>query len=426
MSDTSPCSDVQTRPSTFVKHLTLMALPLSLLVPTHVFGHGAASAPATEGDPAALIQAEARKIIFPDTARHKTLVVDLHTHTVFSDGHVWPKIRVGEALRDGLDAMAVTEHLEYQPHIADIPHPDRNRAYIETVAAAEGSDLMVIAGSEITRGDPAGHINAIFINDANALFKVTTPTADPTDVRAFYEATDAWPAQNAVNAAAEQGAFMFWNHPYWTVQSPDGIARMNDFHAANLEAGKLHGIEVANGKDYSAEAHAIALEHGLTLIGVSDIHDLIDWDYAPHNGGHRPVNLVLATERTPAALRSALFAGRTLVWFKNLLIAREPEMTAMLNASLQVTEAKYQPNTQVLEVSIHNHSDASFDLRNQTDMTFMDHANRISIAPHATTTFSVKPGEAATSLALTFEVENALLTPTSHPSITFNVMPEVQ
>ena len=205
MSDTSPCSDVQTRPSTFVKHLTLMALPLSLLVTTHVFGHGAASAPATEGDPAALIQAEARKIIFPDTARHKTLVVDLHTHTVFSDGHVWPKIRVGEALRDGLDAMAVTEHLEYQPHIADIPHPDRNRAYTETVAAAEGSDLMVIAGSEITRGDPAGHINAIFINDANALFKVTTPPADPTDVRAFYEATDAWPAQNAVDAAAEQG-----------------------------------------------------------------------------------------------------------------------------------------------------------------------------------------------------------------------------
>ena len=67
-----------------------------------------------------------------------------------------------------------------------------------------------------------------------------------------------------------------------------------------------------------------------------------------------------------------------------------------------------------------------FDLRNQTDMTFMDHANRISVAPHATTTFSVKPGEAATNLALTFEVENALLTPATHPSITFNVMPEVQ
>ncbi|HAO89312.1 MAG TPA: PHP domain-containing protein, partial [Gammaproteobacteria bacterium] len=39
------------------------------------------------------------------------MVVDLHTHSVFSDGHVWPRIRVGEAIRDGLDAMAGTEHL---------------------------------------------------------------------------------------------------------------------------------------------------------------------------------------------------------------------------------------------------------------------------------------------------------------------------
>ena len=50
---------------------------------------------------------EARKISFPDTADHKTLIFDPHTHSVFSDGHVWPKIRVGEALRDGLDATPV-------------------------------------------------------------------------------------------------------------------------------------------------------------------------------------------------------------------------------------------------------------------------------------------------------------------------------
>lgn len=46
---------------------------------------------------------EARLIRFPDTATYKTLVVDLHTHSVFSDGHVWPSIRVSEALRDGLE-----------------------------------------------------------------------------------------------------------------------------------------------------------------------------------------------------------------------------------------------------------------------------------------------------------------------------------
>ena len=57
------------------------------------------------------------------------LSTDLHIHTVFSDGAVWPSIRVEEARREGLDLIAMTEHLEYQPHEEDIPHPDRNRSY---------------------------------------------------------------------------------------------------------------------------------------------------------------------------------------------------------------------------------------------------------------------------------------------------------
>ena len=70
-----------------------------------------------------------REITFPDLDNYLTLVCDFHTHSVFSDGSVWPDIRVEEAERDKIDVLAVTEHLEYQPHINDIPHPDRNRSY---------------------------------------------------------------------------------------------------------------------------------------------------------------------------------------------------------------------------------------------------------------------------------------------------------
>ena len=70
-----------------------------------------------------------RKIEFPDLSGYKTLICDLHMHSVFSDGSVWPDIRVQEANRDGLDVIAVTEHIEYQPWKEDIPHPDRNRSY---------------------------------------------------------------------------------------------------------------------------------------------------------------------------------------------------------------------------------------------------------------------------------------------------------
>ena len=113
-----------------------------------------------------------RLISFPDTSDYLTISSDLHTHSVFSDGHVWPNIRVSEALKDGIDSIAITEHLEYQPHTLFIPNNDRNSAYIEAEKAAEGSDLIVIAGSEITREMPPGHLNAVFISDANKLFKM--------------------------------------------------------------------------------------------------------------------------------------------------------------------------------------------------------------------------------------------------------------
>ncbi|MEQ1783628.1 MAG: hypothetical protein ABMA14_19910, partial [Hyphomonadaceae bacterium] len=125
----------------------------------------APSAAAHDGDTIA----QARKINFPklDDGR-SVLAVDLHTHSVFSDGSVWPDIRVEEAKRDGLFAMAVSEHLEYQPHMKDLPNPDRNRSFqIASDAAVVKPDavgdnkapLIVIPGSEITKiVQPPGHM----------------------------------------------------------------------------------------------------------------------------------------------------------------------------------------------------------------------------------------------------------------------------
>lgn len=43
------------------------------------------------------------------------LKCDFHTHTIFSDGRVWPTMRVDEAWKDGLDAIAITDHIEVRP-----------------------------------------------------------------------------------------------------------------------------------------------------------------------------------------------------------------------------------------------------------------------------------------------------------------------
>ena len=158
-----------------------------------------------------------RKLFFPDLDNYRTLLTDFHQHTVFSDGTVWPTIRVEEAIRDGLDAISLTEHLEYQPYKKDIPNPDRNRSYVVASRFAENknknieNDLIVINGQEITRSMPPGHINAIFIDNANELLH-------PEDsLRGILEAN-------------KQGAFLFWNHPAWPAQRSDGIARLDDFH----------------------------------------------------------------------------------------------------------------------------------------------------------------------------------------------------
>ncbi|MEM1319198.1 MAG: PHP domain-containing protein [Bacteroidota bacterium] len=168
-------------------------------------------------------QDEDRKIQFPDIEGYKTLKCDLHIHTVFSDGYVWPSIRVEEAVRDGLDAISLTEHIEYQPWKANISHPDRNRSYEIAKKAAKPHGLVVIHGAEITRNMPPGHANALFITDANELM-----------VKDSVE---------AYRRARKQGAFIFWNHPNWIRQQKSGLPALSPLHQKLIREDLLHGSD---------------------------------------------------------------------------------------------------------------------------------------------------------------------------------------
>lgn len=111
----------------------------------------------------------------------------------------------------------------------------------------------------------------------------------------------------------------------------------------------MHGIEVINTGDYSEESLALAIENNLTIMGTSDIHGLIDWDYV-EKGHDRPITLVFAKERSIESLKEALFAGRTVAVFNSLLVGKEENLVPLLNASLQFERAKYINNTSVLEI----------------------------------------------------------------------------
>ena len=340
-----------------------------------------------------------QKIYFPDLPNTKTISCDFHMHTVFSDGSVWPDIRVSEAVREGIDCISTTEHLEYQPHSKDIPHPDRNRAYILAKASARNTDLIVIAGTEITRQMPPGHSNAIFINDANPIL-----TEDPMD--AFAE-------------AAGQGAFIFTNHPQWTAQRKDGIARYDPMHLELIEKNILNGIEIVNEHSYSDEALQLALDYNLTLVGTSDVHGLTDWMYDIPHGGHRPVTLVFANERGPEAIRKALFNRQTVVWFNDLFIGRQKWLMPILKASLPIRVIGYQSDTQILEVQLVNATHSRFTLRNTTDYTFHKEASVFMIEPQSTKTLLVKTMQRLDKVELKFEFLNGILAPNKHPVIEY-------
>jgi len=56
-----------------------------------------------------LAQLVRKDMRFPNILDYKTLKCDFHIHTVFSDGNVWPTIRVDEAWMKGFDAISITD-----------------------------------------------------------------------------------------------------------------------------------------------------------------------------------------------------------------------------------------------------------------------------------------------------------------------------
>jgi len=373
-----------------------------------------------------------RSIEFPDTENYLTITSDLHTHSVFSDGHVWPNIRVAEAMKDKLDAIAITEHLEYQPHIRYIPNKNRNIAFLEAKKAAEESDLIVIAGSEITREMPPGHLNAVFIKDANTLFNIDEsllPEArrrmseavnvedlsdEELEVADQYALGNLYSPFEALEEAKRQGAFIFWNHPMWGSQANDGISRLTEMHKQMIAKDLIHGIEVVNTNEYSEEALQIALDNNLAIIGTSDVHELIEWDYDSSKNEHRPVTLILSEERNQNSIKEALLDRRTIVFYKNKLIGKEENLVPLLDSILGFKSQGYRGDTSILRVEISNNSSSDMTLKNLSAYNFSRSDDYIFIPKNETKTIMVKTLEVIKAIKLKFEVLNAITAPKKH------------
>lgn len=303
---------------------------------------------------------QSRKVInIPDINGFVTLKGDFHMHTVFSDGTVWPTVRVQEAWNEGLDIIAITDHIEYRPHSKDVV-ADHNRSFDIAKPLADQLDIILVKAAEITRSMPPGHLNAFFITNANLL--------ERDDVN------------DAIKEARDQGAFLVWNHPGWKAQQPD-TTKWWDEHTYLFENDLMHGIEVFNHSSYYPEALDWANEKNLTMFCNTDVH-------APMmvENGHRPLTLVFAKSRTEGGVKEALFSRRTAVYFENTLMGRSDILQPIFFESLDYdNKALNLANGKNGVVNIKNNSDVDYELELVQPGVGFDAPENVTLKAHQIT-----------------------------------------
>jgi len=300
-------------------------------------------------------------INIPDILGYQTLKCDFHMHTVFSDGQVWPSMRVIEAWNDGLDAIAITDHIENKKH-KDVLQIDLNKS--GEIACEKGKEIgiLVIRGAEITRKKPLGHINALFLQDVSKL-----------------EVPD---EMDAVNEAVRQGAYLIWNHPGW----PNDSSTMYPVHKELISQKKIRGAEVFNGSESYPKVLDWCDEYGIAYFANTDLH------YASANSYReklqRPMTLVFAKGRSVEDIREALFDGRTLAFYCNNLAGKEEYLKEMVKNSLSIKIVNAEK--EIIEIS--NRSDITYNIRFGNYMysipVFSNQSLRINIPKGTDITFA--------------------------------------
>ena len=348
-----------------------------------------------------------KELIMPQVNGYNVYKADLHTHTIYSDADVLPSFRVYEAWYDGLDIIAVTDHIEYRPceeklvkyfqkylsdkyegavnhRIGDRPLTedgvmvDLNFVSKESAKYAERCGLLFIKGAEITRsGRTVGHFNALFTTDNNLIY-------DPDPVQ-------------AVKNAKAQGALVMHNHPGWRKTSID----YTPTEKALYDEGLIDGVEVMNTDDFYPGIVDRALEKNIFMSANTDVHETTVLE---HYGFDRPMTLILAKERTLEAVREALESCRTIAYGYNTLCGEEQLLKDFFAAGVKA------------EVMHRTSSGVSVALTNMTSIPYtvrMEEGNPMKLEPFTSLWLKLPAGASVVDL----EILNMFYSRDLHPIV---------
>ena len=307
------------------------------------------------------------EMVLPQVRGFNIYKADLHNHTIFSDGSVTPEFRIQEAWHDGLDVIAVTEHVEYRPYEGKMMNfltgyvPKNVKPANSNVIRSEATDagilsdlnypvklyqnaakaygITVIPGAEITREPTViGHYNALFTKDNNTIY-----------------AKD--PMQSIRNAKA-QGAIVMQNHPGWRRTTLDMMEFEEKVYGANL----IDGIEIMNGGEFYPRAITRALKNKFFMSSNTDIHGSTAEDYVIGGNGHRNMTFIFAQENTLEALREAMESKRTLAYSHGTLAGEQSLLVDLFKASI-ATKVIQTASSGAKTVLLTNNSSIKYTLR---------------------------------------------------------------
>ena len=353
------------------------------------------------------------EIVIPKVKGYNVYKADFHTHSIFSDGEVTPALRVEEAWTDGLDIIAVTDHMESRRterviyhYMKDYiredlrgekyavntnvlntnPDPrgilvDFNVIYDSAKKRGDELGIMVVRGVEITRGK-LGDYNAIFTKDNNAIY-------DPD-------------LETSIRNARQQGAFIMHNHPQYTKETASTMPKhCEDFHAKGL----IDGIEVANSYQIFSSLIDFCVNKGYAPMSSSDVHTTTSL-YYPNAGKEyfRNMTLILAKKCDEKSIRKALDERRTIAYRNNMLIGTEELLTELFKACISAEVIEERGNS--MKVKFTNHSSLPFSMR-------WENNREVAVWGHSASVVNVKKG----TDVLDVRVTNMLYNKTKSPVV---------
>ena len=346
--------------------------------------------------------------VLPQVDGLNCYTADLHAHTIYSDGDLSPEERVKEAWCDGLDILAITDHIEtrrqernmlkflkgYSPEkkgfepintrVSRGKHADERgivsdlnfSTELARQTAKSYPELTIIKGAEISR-EPVhiGHYCALFTTDNNAI----------------YSRDDA----EAIRNARAQGAIITHNHPGWERTSCD----MTEFHKKVYGEGLIDGVEITNGTSFYPEIVGRCIDKKLYMVSATDIHATTN--YYNKQNFYRNMTLIFAKDKSEKSLKKAFLSQKTLGYSGGYIIGEKSLLAKFFQASVKANYVGAAKKG--IRVS----------LTNQTSFDYLLKYDGIEIpVPAFQTIFVTLKDEKAL-----FEVKNMIHTDYQHPTI---------